>query len=304
MKYLNIFLTSIFLALPQLSIAIDCTHKTTEIDHRICSDVKLLQLDAILNQTYQSTSNTHEKLLKRQKQWLFNRNQCSNLECLISQYLLRINELVYPQQFIFLSPKKSNFNISIFATPDDSVYDCDTSNKAHTTIFRDTQLHPIQDLVIQGIIINYALTPPSLENIPLYSNEGVLMSFKDFNFDGYDDIEISDSYCAGYGATTSSFYVYNPLTQQFDFNAALTNLSHSTNLGIVAPNPQNKTLTTYEKSGAAWHETAIYQWENNDLKLIKIITEDGITNPNEFKTTTKILIDGVWQTTIDIKNRE
>lgn len=101
-----------FLAIVLLSISrpsfvhaasFDCSKAATEIEHLICTDPRLSDLDSELSRSYRKAReserliNNKPMLQEQQIIWLRDiRNRCSNVECLRTVYEQRISQLEVP----------------------------------------------------------------------------------------------------------------------------------------------------------------------------------------------------------------
>ena len=76
-------------------------------------------------------------------------------------------------------------------------------------------------------------------------------------------------------------------------------------LGMFEVDKQKKVLRTFDKSGCCWHVTEEYSVVNN--RPVKVfVEEEDATIPDETKVkiTTKMLVNGKWQTKVKYVKRE
>lgn len=74
----------------------DCAKAATNNEKLICSDSALSKLDADLNSAYKAAIQNHpqaDSIKQKQKQWIKERNACSDTSCLKNQYIARIAQL-------------------------------------------------------------------------------------------------------------------------------------------------------------------------------------------------------------------
>lgn len=120
--------------------------------------------------------------------------------------------------------------------------------------------------------------------------------FDDFNFDGTQDIAIQNGSGGPYGSPQYDVYVFNQTKKDFVLSQALTSLA-SENLGMFEVDAKNKTLTTLNKDGAAWHQRQVYKVvPNKGLKMVREVTEDG-SNGEKVTVTDRIFKNNHWVTT-------
>ena len=92
-----------WLALPIAAQAasFDCAKAATNNEKLICSDSALSKLDEDLNSAYKKSLQINlqaESIKHRQKQWIKERNACSDILCLRNQYTARIAQFLLSDQ--------------------------------------------------------------------------------------------------------------------------------------------------------------------------------------------------------------
>lgn len=87
----------------QWKVSFDCGKAATYVEKNICSNIYLSQLDGVLSQNYKYISasdigdDARKHLKSTQKNWLQDRNKCSDVQCLVDIYKKRIDEICdYP----------------------------------------------------------------------------------------------------------------------------------------------------------------------------------------------------------------
>lgn len=85
------------------AVSFDCEKASMAVEISICNDPLLGKLDDALSENYKAmlASNigdgARRDLRETQKTWIFNRNQCRNIECLTEFYRRRLEEICeYP----------------------------------------------------------------------------------------------------------------------------------------------------------------------------------------------------------------
>jgi len=135
-------------------------------------------------------------------------------------------------------------------------------------------------------------TNPTDNFTELYGEQSPLI-FDDFNFDGYEDIAISNGNNGSYGGTSYDVYLYNTEAKQFTKDMKLTEIA-STNLGMFRTEKSKKRLITFNKSGCCWHITTEYEITNNELVKVNELEEDATDGSKYVTVTERKLINKVW----------
>jgi hypothetical protein len=117
--------------------------------------------------------------------------------------------------------------------------------------------------------------------------------FDDFNFDGYEDVAISNGNNGSYGMPSYDVYLYNKEVKQFTKDIKLTEIA-STNLGMFRTEKSKKRLITYNKSGCCWHITTEYEILNNELVKVYELEEDATDGSIYVTVTERKLVNRVW----------
>ncbi len=79
-----------------LATSFDCSQLLTNVESLICSSGELSKLDDVLAEAYRvakSRARTSTQLAREQRQWLAQRDACTDRECIKATYELRIREL-------------------------------------------------------------------------------------------------------------------------------------------------------------------------------------------------------------------
>lgn len=120
-KSLMLFITFVWILLSSVShsASFNCDKATSKMESLICADVDLSNQDSTLGQLYHQL-NASNKLRSTQRQWLRDRQKCTDTQCLRSHYQRRISELeqqVLALQYVgqkqkITSIKEENWNDS------------------------------------------------------------------------------------------------------------------------------------------------------------------------------------------------
>jgi hypothetical protein len=119
--------------------------------------------------------------------------------------------------------------------------------------------------------------------------------FVDYNFDGAEDLALSNGYYAPYGGISSDVYLFKKATGKFVKHKGLTDLE-SENMSVDI-NKKRKYIEAFTKSGCCWHETTRYKFVGNRLVKIYVFTEDATGNDGKVRITTEILVGKRWKKT-------
>ena len=132
--------------------------------------------------------------------------------------------------------------------------------------------------------------------VELYGNEHSGVYFTDYNFDGIEDLGISNGNYMPYGGISNDVFLYSKAKGRFVRHAELSRLE--TEVMSLKINKKLKILETQTKSGCCWHEAARYRFVNNRLQKFYVFTEDATNSNGKWvKLTTERLVGGKWRTT-------
>ncbi|MFC1568051.1 lysozyme inhibitor LprI family protein, partial [Pseudomonadota bacterium] len=95
-KFAILFLLSFIPMQFVFAASFDCNKASTKVEKLICSDTEISKLDEELSKAYSGAlkKSSDEQSFKRgQRDWLIERNTCSNIECLKRKYIQRTNLL-------------------------------------------------------------------------------------------------------------------------------------------------------------------------------------------------------------------
>ncbi|MGZ5050953.1 MAG: lysozyme inhibitor LprI family protein [Methylobacter sp.] len=91
-----VILSCLILVAPAQSASFDCVKATTKVENLICTSAELSNLDDDLNSTYKNALRDEKQadsIQQAQKQWMKERNRCSDAVCVKHVYELRIQAL-------------------------------------------------------------------------------------------------------------------------------------------------------------------------------------------------------------------
>lgn len=128
----------------------------------------------------------------------------------------------------------------------------------------------------------------------LYGDESVGVYFMDYNFDGIEDLGVSNGNYLPYGGISNDVFLYSKAQGKFIRNEDLSALE--TDNMSVDINTKLKILETQTKSGCCWHERARYRFVKNRLQKFYVFTEDATLGDGKWvELITETLINGKWR---------
>jgi hypothetical protein len=119
--------------------------------------------------------------------------------------------------------------------------------------------------------------------------------FLDYNFDGVEDLAVSNGNYLPYGGISNDVFLYSKANGKFVRNKALSELE--TEKMSVKVNKKLNIIETQTKSGCCWHEEAKYRFVKNRLLKFYVFTEDAMGDGKWMRLITERLVNGKWRTT-------
>jgi hypothetical protein len=129
------------------------------------------------------------------------------------------------------------------------------------------------------------------------------VSIGDFNFDGTDDVAISNGRYGNYGAQSYEVYLSSRSAGKFVHNEAFSRLGQDY-MGLFEIDRKKKTLKVFHKSGCCWHGREEYRVvRNRPLKVFYEEEDATLVDENKVKITTGTLVGGKWRTKVKYVKR-
>jgi hypothetical protein len=170
--------------------------------------------------------------------------------------------------------------------------DQDNCGPVNFAFFRKGSSQPFQKIRVASTTM-WDIEPNANET-NLYDQQSTL-NFGDFNFDGSEDVAVSDGNNGGYGGPSYRVYLYSNSSKRYVYSKAFTDLNQDGNLGFFEIDKKKKTLTRYTKDGCCWHQTQMFDVVRGRPRLVYELTEDAMRGDDLVHITTRKLISGRWR---------
>lgn len=128
----------------------------------------------------------------------------------------------------------------------------------------------------------------------LSGKDGSGVFFQDYNFDGIEDLSLSNGNYRPYGGTTYEVFLFSKKLGKFVKSEELTQLE-AENMWVDV-NKKLKYLEAQTKSGCCWHEKTRYRFVGNRLQKFYVFTEEATGAGKWVTLTTERLVRGKWRT--------
>ena len=133
------------------------------------------------------------------------------------------------------------------------------------------------------------------DSTELYGEDNLGVYFLDYNFDGIEDLVLSNGYYAPYGGISADVFLFSKATGKFVRDEELSKLE-TENMSVDV-NKKLKFIETFTKSGCCWHEKARYRFVGNRLQKFYVFTEDATGDGKWMRLVTEKLVGGKWRKT-------
>lgn len=166
---------------------------------------------------------------------------------------------------------------------------------ATITLYEKDTDHVLQQIESDDLILHLEQNSPN--SIP--KNEKNIIMFKDFNFDGSEDLAIHNGNANAYSGPSYDIYIFNEHWKKFVYNEELSELT-AENLGMFQLDPHQKRIVSQYKSGCCYRVRAEYLIKpEQELILVREFIEDQTSSSkNQVKVTDRVLINGKWTQTV------
>jgi len=131
-------------------------------------------------------------------------------------------------------------------------------------------------------------------------DQGHLVFFEDYNFDGVKDLAIRDGNHNYDEGPSYQIYLFSPKTKRFVHNRAFTNLNQNKYVGAMQVDQKKKVLRVFSRIYSRWESTEEFiVVKGNRLKKVSQRIEEAASEDRpRVKITTKRLVNGKWRTKI------
>ena len=129
----------------------------------------------------------------------------------------------------------------------------------------------------------------------LYGDRNSGVYFTDYNFDGIEDLVLSNGNYLPYGGISNDVFLFSKAKGKFVRNDDLSALE-SDNM-FVDVDEKLKIIETQTKDGCCWHEKARYRFVKNRLQKFYVFTEDAQGDAKWMRLITEIRVKGKWRKT-------
>lgn len=297
----------------------DCTAARSPIEHAICNDTQLSELDSELDDAYRTAlkgqGDAADQLKVAQRVWLKSRVSAGqiDLDSLKNMYRERIAELTAMPTFpapdgLVEGPtfrmtkvaKQHDFVLRMLeACPAKQGADYSTCEGAgQLLIYGKGQSKVQQTINLPNVFVTLAKSGggPLVNSARLYDYQGVV-NVGDFNFDGHEDFGIQTGNEGSYGGPSYDVYLFDPKVGRFVHNDAMTQLIVET-LGFFGVDAAHKRLHTFAKSGCCYHEATTYRVDHDVPVAVARHIESMLAGGDKMEVTDEKLVNGKWRSKV------
>ncbi len=221
----------------------------------------------------------------------------------MNRYILIILLLVFgaagisAQETIIFKGKSKIYNVKVsFEKCSDEGEETICNDKATFYLLKKNQSQVFQSLELNE---TYLALPSKRQKkdgaTVLTGNNASGVFFLDYNFDGIEDLGISNGNYRPYGGTTYEVFLFSKRLGKFVKSEELTRLE-AENMSVDI-NKKLKIIETQTKSGCCWHEKARYRFVGNRLRKFYVYTEKVEPDGKYVSLTTETFVRGKWRTT-------
>ena len=169
------------------------------------------------------------------------------------------------------------------------------NDKATFYLLKKNQTQVFQSFELNETYVKLPLKRQKKNGVTvLAGSEGSGVFFLDYNFDGIEDLGISNGNYRPYGGSTYEVFLFSKKLGKFVKSEELTQLE-AENMSVDVNN-KLKIIETQTKSGCCYHEDARYRFVNNRLQKIYSLTREVEADGKYSRVTTATLVKGRWRT--------
>jgi hypothetical protein len=215
---------------------------------------------------------------------------------IISLLIISAGDVCAAETFVFKNESKI-YDVRV------SVENCDVedekticNSKATFSLLKKNQTRVLQTIEMPETYLSISANKQRKGDLTeLYGDRHDGVYFTDYNFDGFEDLGISNGNYLPYGGISNDVFLYSKASGKFVRHAELSRLE--TEIMSLEVNKKLKILETQTKSGCCWHEEAKYRFVNNRLQKFYVFTEDAVGDGKWMTVTTERRVNGNWRKT-------
>jgi len=169
------------------------------------------------------------------------------------------------------------------------------NDKATFQLLKKKQTQPFQTIEMEETYLRIEGTQKRNGDLTeLYGEKNWGVSFTDYNFDGIEDLVLSNGNYLPYGGISNDVFLYSKTKGKFILNDDLSALESDNMFVDIYDNY----LETVTKSGCCLHEKTRYRFVKDRLQKFYVFTEDATGVSKWVRLITKRLVNGKWRTTV------
>lgn len=207
---------------------------------------------------------------------------------------------VFAQRSFDLKNASKYFDIKV------TVAECDETScrgDAKFAFYKKGGAKPYQTIEMEDTYLEFGEKGVPKVNTTVGYDEQSVVNVDDYNFDGMEDVAISDGQNGSYNMPSYDIYLSSRTAGKFVLSKDLSELGH--HLGMFTVDKKAKLLETFDKDGCCWHITERYRVVNNrPVKVFEMVEDATIKDETKVKVTTKTLVGGRWKTSVRYVRRE
>ncbi len=204
------------------------------------------------------------------------------------------------QRTFNLSDASKYFDIKVTVAKCD---DLTCSGEAKFEFYKKGGAKPYQTIEMADTYLEFGEKGVPKVNTTVGYDEQSVVNVDDYNFDGMEDVAISDGTNGSYAMPSYEIYLASRSAGKFVYSPAFSKLG--AHLGMLTVDKRKKTLETFDKSGCCWHITERYDVvANQPRKIFEMVEDATIKDETKVKVTTKTLVGGMWKKSVKYVKRE
>lgn len=164
--------------------------------------------------------------------------------------------------------------------------------KGSYSFYKKGSATPYQVVSLPTISVHLTGDHPIVDGVVQYANQSAVV-VEDYNFDGMDDLSLSEGDTGPYGSSSYRVYLSTKATGKFVYSPAFSKAL----VGDTEIDKKKRTFSTSNKDGCCWHITEKYDVVAGEPRKIYEMVEDA-RQGKKVKVTTKTLVGDKWKTSV------